>query len=164
MAFIVRGLALVAALLVSLEAASADQYVYQGNPFDTFDAFTETSQFTTANAVVFSFVTVSAIPDNTTFDLDNVVAGNFVLSPNVTSWSITDGTFSYGSSSVDASLIDSFVTTDSSGAISSWQIVAELIPSSTIVTCGAAPCQESVGHTTWYAGEYDQVNNLSELA
>jgi len=80
-----RGLVFVAALIFSVPIAYADEYVYHGNPFDTFVNGARANQFTSANAVVFSFVTVSGLPINSTFNLTSIVAGNFVLSPSVTS-------------------------------------------------------------------------------
>jgi hypothetical protein len=144
--------------------ASANQYTYtyQGNPFDTFVAGSEPSQFTSSNAVVFSFVTDFLVPVNTTFHLSNLVSSNWVPSPDVTSWSITDGTFSYGLSSPGAAFAsDSFISTDSAGNISSWQFVVDSITTSgisTIVSCGAAPCHGSIFTVGSFAGEYDQVN------
>jgi len=160
------GLGIVAVLFrVGSASASFYEYTYQGNPFDTFVPGSEPSQFTSKNAVVFSFVTNSVIPISTTFDLTNIVGGNFVLSPNVISWSVTDGKFSYGSSTVSSYLTNAFVTTNSAGNIVSWQFVTEtnpnfFNPSSTIVSCGTAPCISSIGHSGVYAGEFDQVTPL----
>lgn len=157
------GLGVIASLICGEVRAASYEYTYQGNPFDTFAPAAEASQFTPANRVVFSFVTNSALPASTTIQLANSVSGNYVLAPNVSSWSVTDGTFTYGSS-VPTAVLDpsSAVTTGPSGSIVSWNVIAEWPafsnhPASTISSCGVAPCVLAIGHSGLYAGEYDQV-------
>jgi hypothetical protein len=161
-------LAMVACLIACQNAAFAAlyDYTYQGNPFDTFVAGSE-QKFTSQNAVTFSFVTSTPLAASTTFDITNIVSGNFVVAPSVVSWAVTDGSFTYGAATSGSLLSVAFVTTNSSGSIISWEFVAESLatssnPGSTIVSCSAAPpCIQSIGHSGAYNGEYDQVTPLT---
>jgi hypothetical protein len=141
--------------------ASVFEYIYHGNPFDTFVAGTEQSQFTSNNAVTFSFITSTLIDYDTTFDLS---------SPNLVSWAITDGSFTYGAATAGAQLYPfpgtNFVTIDDNRNIVSWDFITQTFaipstPGSTIESCGAAPCPSSIGHIAEYAGKYDQITPLA---
>jgi hypothetical protein len=157
----------VAFLIVALNSAFAAlyDYNYQGNPFDTFVAGAEQSQFTSQNAVDFSFITSVPIAANSTFQLTNIVAGNSVTVPSVLAWAITDGSFSYGAATLGSSLNGASVTTNSAGQIVSWMFTAQLTgqPESVISSCGTTPCLGSIGHTGLYAGDFDSQFPLTGL-